>query len=113
SLDVDLQEHGLPGGQGLLDRLLRRPVAVAVDGRLLEEAPRGDQRIEVFFGKEVVVAAVPFASAGPASGRGDRRNEVGTVRKHAPSDRRLAGPRGTGDHEELRCRGRRGTGYFP
>src|SRR5438132_12041351 len=112
SLDVDLQQNRLAVGQGFLHLVLRRPVAVSVDGRLFKEAPRGDQRVEVLVGKEVVVPAVPFPSAGAPCGRGYRRNDLRTVREHTFSDRGLAGPRRTRDHEELRCRARRRAGYF-
>jgi len=100
SLGIDLEEHGFADGQRLFHRLGEGAVPIAVHGRVLEEGARGDLRLELLRGQEVVVLAGDLTGSRGARRGAHAELHVGKVREQAVDQRGLSGSARSGDHEE-------------
>ena len=106
SLDVDLQDDGLPPGSVPLDGFGERPRPVVTkDVRPLQEGVIGDQTVEIGVGDEPVIRTLCLARPRRACGSRDRQHDVGTDVEDPANDGALADARRSGDDEQPAARG--------
>ena len=96
ALNVDLEQDILPRRAPLLDLLERRPVVVAVDIRMLEEASLPDELLELLLRQKVVVLAIHLAVPRRARRGGDGVGKLRCLREELAA------------HGSLACAGRAG-----
>jgi hypothetical protein len=100
ALDVHLEQHVVPAGQVLLDRLTRRAVQVAVDVEPLEEPAGVADALELGAVDEDIVRAVDLTGTTWARRRRDRQPQPRVARSELPDDGPLADPGRARDDEQ-------------
>src|SRR5437762_4439701 len=108
SLPIDVGDDVAAGGDRLVDRAARRAVAMTKDGGMLEELAGLDHRIEARLVDKAVIGAVGLAGAGGARRHRHRQGQVRVALDKAMRDRRLAGTRGRGQHQQKTAAADRG-----
>ena len=99
-LPVDIEQHVLPLRQTLLDRCSGRGIAVAEYRGIFQEAVIGDHFFKFVATDEIIVFAMFLAGSLCARGDGDGHRDLLVGFQQHAGERRLAGPRRRGKHEQ-------------